>query len=197
MLYFWVRTIKNPVIGFQSFFIRIGDFKGNYYRYTASTALLNSANLTWKRYQFPLSGDPTFSRTMVGSMNLDSTNYVEFHADTWDYGYTLWLDGLQFSPCDPPLTGITMNNIPDDQELTNYPNPFSGTTEIIYELSTSGQVLLKVYDYSGREIQMLVNEFKQHGKYSIPFSADHIYPGIYFVNLTTANSNIVRKIVVY
>jgi parallel beta-helix repeat protein len=196
-LYFWVRTIKNVVIGFQGFYIRIGDFKGNYYKYTASTSLLNAANLAWKRYQFPLSGNTIFKRTMVGNMNLDSTNYVEFHADTWDYGYTLWLDGLQFSPCDPPLTGIILNNNTSDRELTNYPNPFSGKTEIIYELSTPGQVLLKVYDFSGREIYVLVNEFKQPGKYSVTFDGDNIRTGLYFISLTTPNSILCRKIMVY
>ena len=81
-------------------------------------------------------------------MNLDSTNYVEFHADTWDYGYTLWLDGLQFSPCDPPLTGITVNNNANDQELTNYPNPFSGTTEIApMNCQFPVRFCLKVYDF--------------------------------------------------
>ena len=101
-----MKTIKNPVIGFQSFFIRIGDFRGNYYKYSASTAILNNAHLAWKQYKFPLSGNSTFQRTATGSMSLDSVNYVEFHADTWDYGYTFWLDGLQFYPCDWPFTGI-------------------------------------------------------------------------------------------
>jgi parallel beta-helix repeat protein len=196
-LYFWVRTIKNPVIGFQGFFIRIGDFKGNYYRYSASTSLLNAANLIWKRYQFPLSGNTTFSRTATGNMSLDSVNYVEFHADTWDYGYTLWLDGLQFSPCNPPLTGIIGDNSTIDPELINYPNPFSGETEIVYKLSYPGQVLLKIYDFSGREIRVLVNEFKQPGKFSISFCADNIPPGFYIICLTTGDSNLIRKIVVY
>jgi parallel beta-helix repeat protein len=195
-LYFWVRTIKNVVIGFQAFHIRIGDFKGNYYKYSASTALLNAANLVWKRYQFPLSGNGTFSRTTVGNMTLDSVNYIEFHADTWDYGYTLWLDGLQFLPCDPPLTGIAVNNNSGDQELTNYPNPFSGKTEIQYKLSAPGQIILKVYDFYGREIQVLVKEFRNPGQYSIPFYADDILPGLYFISLTTPCSNIVRKLII-
>ncbi len=194
-LYFWVRTIKNVVIGFQYFHIRIGDFKGNYYKYTASTTILNAANLVWKRYQFPLSGNSTFSRTMVGNMNLDSTNYVEFHADTWDYGYTLWLDGLQFSPCDPPLTGITMNNNPNDQELTNYPNPFSDKTYIHYHLTKNEQVRLSVYTVDGKLLQVLVNDTQQPGTYIIPFDATDLQPGIYFYSLITSGWNLVKKMV--
>jgi parallel beta-helix repeat protein len=195
-LYFWVRTIKNVVIGFQAFHIRIGDFKGNYYKYTASTALLNSANLVWKRYQFPLSGNSTFTRTTVGNMSLDSVNYVEFHADTWDYGYTLWLDGLQFSPCVPPLTGIAVNSIPGVQVLTNYPNPFSGTTEIIYELSAPGKIVLGVWDIFGREIRLLDNAFRHPGKYSVRLHSDDMSPGLYFIKLISSKSTSTRKIII-
>ena len=194
-LYFWVRTIKNPVIGFQAFHIRIGDFKGNYYKYTAATSILNSANLLWKRYQFPLSGNTTFNRTLVGNMNLDSTNYVEFHADTWDYGYTLWLDGLQFSPCDPPLTGIAVNDNSDDQELTNYPNPFNGKTYIRFHITKNEQVKLSVYTVEGKLLQVLANETKQPGNYIIPFEAINLPPGVYFYNLVTSGRNLVRKMV--
>ena len=196
-LYFWVRTIKNPVIGFQSCFIRIGDFKGNYYRYSTSTGLFNGAHLNWKHYKIPLKGSTTFPRTMTGNMSLDSVNYIEFHADTWDYGYTLWLDGLQFTPCDPPLTGVAENHTASHTQLTICPNPFSGTTEIICRLSFPGQVFLNVYDISGREIRVLTNEIMQPGIYSVPFTADNIRPGLYFVSLTTQNSIVVRKMVVY
>jgi hypothetical protein len=194
-LYFWVRTIKNPVIGFQYFHIRIGDFKGNYYKYTASTSILNAAHLVWKRYQFPLSGNSTFSRTMVGNMNLDSTNYVEFHADTWDYGYTLWLDGLQFSPCDPPIMGITENNNSEEQKLTNYPNPFSDKTCIRYHLTKNEQVRLSVYTVDGKLLQVLVNDTQQPGTYIIPFDATNLRPGVYFYSLVTSARIIVKKMI--
>ena len=194
-MYFWVRTIKNVVIGFQGFFIRIGDFKGNYYRYSASTAVLNSANLVWKRYQFPLSGNSTFSRTMVGNMNLDSANYVEFHADTWDYGYTLWLDGLQFSPCDPPLTGINVNDNENDQELTNFPNPFSNKTYISYQLIKTEPVKLSVYSMDGKLVKVMVNDTQQTGTYIIPFDAANFQPGVYFYSLVTSGKSIVKKMV--
>jgi len=49
--------------------------------------------------QFPV------SRSVVGTMSLSQVNYVEIHADTWDYGFTLWVDGVQFNPC-YPITGI-------------------------------------------------------------------------------------------
>ena len=194
-LYFWVRTIRNPVIGFQNFSIRIGDPKGNYYKYTASTSYLNNANLVWKNYKVPLSGGSGFTRSSVGTMSLDNVNYIEIHADTWDYGFTLWVDGVQFSPCSP-FTGIADNKVTTDHSLQNYPNPFSGMTTISYELNSPGQVLLKVLDFTGREIQTLVNGFQNAGIYSIPFDSEDLSSGFYFLSLNNLDSRVMKKMMV-
>ncbi|MEI6681732.1 MAG: right-handed parallel beta-helix repeat-containing protein [Bacteroidota bacterium] len=98
-LWFWVRTIKQPQYGFQYFTIRVGDDHGDYYKYTASPSLLNAANLSWKQYRFPLAGNTQFTRSMAGTMSLEQVNYIEFRPDTWDYGFTMWVDGVQFHPC--------------------------------------------------------------------------------------------------
>jgi hypothetical protein len=193
-LYFWVRTIKNPFIGFQAFYIRIGDPDGNYYKYTASTNLLNAANLTWIQYKFPLSGDNNFYRSTIGQMTLDDVNYVEFNADTWDYGYTLWVDGVQFAPCEP-VTGITSNPGIMTAELQIYPDPFAGLTNIVYSIPGKEHVLVKIFDFEGKEMKTLVNETRSAGKYTIPFNAGNLAPGIYFCNLITSKTNIIRKMV--
>jgi hypothetical protein len=193
-LYFWIRTIKNPVIGFQYFHIRIGDPKGNYYKYTASTALLNAANLTWIQYKFPLSGDNTFFRSTVGQMTLDDVNYVEFHADTWDYGYTLWVDGVQFAPCDP-VTGITSDPKKVSFELQIYPDPFERLTNIIYSIPEKEHVSVKIFDLEGKEIKTLVNDTRSAGKHNISFDAGNLDPGFYFCNMVTSKINIIKKMV--
>ena len=65
------------------------------------------------------------------------------------------------------LTGITVveeKNIPESFELYhNYPNPFNPSTEIKYQIPTGGFVTLKVYDPLGREVAVLVNDYKQPG----------------------------------
>lgn len=195
-LYFWVRTIKEIPSGFQYFHIRIGDYKGNYYKYTSFPSLLNAANLTWKRYQFPLSGGPNFSRSTVGNMNLDSVNYVEFHADTWDYGYTLWVDGVQFSPCDPPMTGILVNPAPDDFNLKVYPNPFSDFTNIFYELKSAQNIRLSILDISGKEISVIVDRIVEPGSYNLQFHSGNLKPGVYVLKLVTNSKIILRKLII-
>ncbi len=196
-LYFWVRTIKQPQYGFQFFSIRIGDDHGNYYKYTASPTLLNAANLVWKQYKMPLAGNSQFSRSVSGAMSLDQVNYVEIHADTWDYGFTLWVDGVQFEPCSP-ITAVYPIKAGDVNTLINYPNPFSVSTTIVYNVKTAGSVKLEVYNSHGIRIQTLVDRFLITGAYEVEFTLSGIpdfHPGIYLLKLTSLSGVITRKII--
>ena len=49
----------------------------------------------------------------------------------------------------------------------NYPNPFNPNTRIKYSVSQSSQVIIKVFDILGNEIETLVNEQKPIGTYEI------------------------------
>ena len=194
-LYFWVRTIKQPQYGFQYFSVRIGDRKGNYYKYTASPSLLNAANLAWKQYKFPLSGGLGFTRSTSGPMSLNDVNYVEIHADTWDYGFTIWVDGVQFTPCDP-VTGFAENNGSSGVILKNWPNPFSFLTKIHYELPFPDHVLLQVLDINGKKVATLVDGEIPAGSHDINFNATNLQNGVYFCRLVTSNNTLLRKLVV-
>jgi nitrous oxidase accessory protein NosD len=197
-LWFWVRTIKQPQFGFQYFSVRVGDDHGNYYRYNAAPALLNAANQLWKQYRFPLSGNTQFSRSAIGTMSLNQVNYVEFHADTWDYGFTIWLDGVQFHPCSP-IVGIEPKAAPVKVSLENYPNPFSVTTTIVYHLVNSGPVKLEVYNSRGMKIQTLVDRILPAGDHETELNVNQIsHPGsgIFLLKLTTGTGILTRKILV-
>lgn len=65
----------------------------------------------------------------------------------------------------------------------NYPNPFNPSTMISYDLRTSGNVTVKIYDAVGKEVAVLVNEFKAPGSYNVKFDASHLSSGMYFYKL--------------
>ena len=76
----------------------------------------------------------------------------------------------------------------------NFPNPFNPTTTISYEIPKAAQVKLIVYDILGREVQTLVNETKQPGRYEAVFNATNYASGIYICRMQAGSFVQSRKI---
>lgn len=66
----------------------------------------------------------------------------------------------------------------------NYPNPFNPSTNLEFGISKSGFVSLKIYDLTGKEVAVLVNEIKSAGNYSVNWSASEYASGIYYYKLS-------------
>ncbi|MGE5449494.1 MAG: T9SS type A sorting domain-containing protein, partial [Bacteroidales bacterium] len=82
-------------------------------------------------------------------------------------------------------TSVKENSeMPFSCELSqNYPNPFNSSTTLGYSLHKPGNVVLKIYDMLGNELQTLINEFHTPGEYTIIFNAQSLSNGIYFYKL--------------
>ncbi len=85
------------------------------------------------------------------------------------------------------LTGIEINNSVSNPTkfalLQNYPNPFNPSTTIRFDVRTSGNVSLKVYDVLGREVAVLADEYLRAGSYERVFDASDLSSGVYFYTL--------------
>lgn len=91
---------------------------------------------------------------------------------------------------------INLNHVPKTTELSqNYPNPFNPSTEISYSIAKPSFVILKIYDILGREIQTLVNEFKDAGTYSLKFEAAYLTGSIYFCKFQAGDFVEVKKMI--
>ncbi len=75
----------------------------------------------------------------------------------------------------------------------NYPNPFNPSTVIRFELPSSQNVKLAVYDLLGREISVLVNESMNAGTHAITFDASALSSGVYVYRLEAGAYSITRK----
>ncbi|MBW7888165.1 MAG: T9SS type A sorting domain-containing protein [Bacteroidetes bacterium] len=94
------------------------------------------------------------------------------------------------------ITEVQQNNpaIPQVFSLSqNYPNPFNPVTTIHYQLPAASYVLLKVYDIIGREVIILVNEFKTAGTYSVQWNASAVPSGVYVYSITADKFTSVKK----
>jgi len=78
----------------------------------------------------------------------------------------------------------------------NYPNPFNPSTVISYSLAKSGNVKLTVYDLAGKEIQTLVEEYQNAGRYNVRFSIkdSDISSGVYYYTLLSDGQTLTRKL---
>jgi hypothetical protein len=65
----------------------------------------------------------------------------------------------------------------------NHPNPFQSQTTISWQQAASSHVVLKVFDFMGREIRTLVDENRSPGEYQVTFNLNGYPPGVYFYQL--------------
>lgn len=180
-LKFWIKTIKNPNYGFQGFFIRIGNYDHGYYQYTIPASDLNNAHNRWRHYNMPLKGTSKFVRSQEGYMDLDQVNYVEFHADTWDFGYTLWVDGVQFKDCTP--VGVSEISLDKPFKSVLYPNPVSESGIIRYHLPKPSKVEVQLFNLTGKKIRELILPTQSAGSNSINIDLTNLPPGVYLYRI--------------
>lgn len=95
-LAFWTYSVNDTPIGFQGNqpVVVLSSATGSY-RYTPTNQ--DMLNHGWQKHHIPLNGDAYWQRQTIGSPDLSNINAVEIHQDTWDYGFTVYYDGMQFS----------------------------------------------------------------------------------------------------
>ena len=95
------------------------------------------------------------------------------------------------------LASVTLEatTVDDDalisQELsigTNFPEPFSDVTNLVYTIPEESLVKISVYDLTGRRV--IVPVFSEHGpgSYTLEISASKLAAGMYFVVVESGGS---------
>lgn len=83
----------------------------------------------------------------------------------------------------------------DFKLLSVYPNPFNPTTNIKYELKKSGNLVIKVYDSIGLEVETIKNKYMEAGEYSELWDASSYSSGVYFIHSLFENRVTTAKVV--
>jgi hypothetical protein len=108
-LAFWLYSESDSPWGFQnnSPWIRLHTSSQSYLELHARRELMNECRNTWLRFVVPFSGNGDWDAVTVGTPDLANVNWIEFHADTWDFGLRYWLDGIDFVPLQ--ATSLSLN----------------------------------------------------------------------------------------
>jgi hypothetical protein len=77
----------------------------------------------------------------------------------------------------------------------NYPNPFNPVTTISYSLPVSGDVQLKVFDITGREVATLVNTRQNAGSYAVAWDGSASASGIYLYRVSVGGLSYAGRMV--
>jgi len=90
---------------------------------------------------------------------------------------------------------ISSDGIPQIFNLgTIYPNPFNSSTNISYTVSQGSEISIVIHDIQGRQIEKIVNEYKNPGYYNLIWNSNSIPSGVYFVKMKSIDGIKVKKI---
>lgn len=87
--------------------------------------------------------------------------------------------------------------LPQEFSLSqNYPNPFNPATKIDFDLPEEADIKLFLYDLSGKQVAVLLNDRLSAGYHSLQFKGGQLSSGMYFYRIITNKGfTSVRKMV--
>ena len=111
----------------------------------------------------------------IHTLTIDNNNYVYAGIDNgvWRRPLSEIVTSVGKQPTQPTYYMLEQN----------YPNPFNPSTKIKYSVPQTSQVVIKVFDVLGKEIETLVNEEKPSGTYELNWNATQLSSGIYFYTI--------------
>lgn len=75
----------------------------------------------------------------------------------------------------------------------NHPNPFNPTSTISFDIPKASHVQLAVYNTLGQQVAVLVNEYKQPGRYDVQFDGSKLPSGVYFYKIVAGEFTQTKK----
>jgi hypothetical protein len=81
-----------------------------------------------------------------------------------------------------------------DKSLNSYPNPLQQQNTITFYLEKPGRTTLAVYDITGKQVALLVNDMRQAGNHKTTFMANRLAAGVYTLKLMYNDKIITRKL---
>lgn len=83
----------------------------------------------------------------------------------------------------------------------NFPNPFNSSTKIVFGLPEKSRVQLRISNLVGQHVATLLDEEREPGEYEVRWNGTQdsgisLGSGMYFIEMRTASSREVRKIII-
>lgn len=87
----------------------------------------------------------------------------------------------------PLLFGTSIENTTKSAYITNlYPNPTSGLTQVDFNLSSTDNIKVELFDISGKKVSDISNGTFAKGEHTVYFETNNFENGVYFVKVTSS-----------
>ncbi|MEJ2196738.1 MAG: T9SS type A sorting domain-containing protein [Ignavibacteriaceae bacterium] len=153
----------------------------------SGTATYSEAADTWTQFSIP-----------INYLGTENPVYCSIQVNvgfSQNVGGIAFIDDLELSVISD-IESSTADEIPDNFELSqNYPNPFNPSTTLKYSVPKFSNVVIKVFDILGNEIQTLVNKEKATGTYELTWYAEGFPSGVYFYRLQAGDFVETKKMI--
>jgi hypothetical protein len=106
---------------------------------------------------------------------------------------------IQECVADTTLTGVDGDGLqPMVPRITNVPNPFGGSTEIMFDLAGKARVSITVFDIRGREVDAVFEGVLPQGQHAVTWdgksrTGEALPSGIYFYRFKAGDFEINKK----
>ena len=114
---------------------------------------------------------------------VSDTLYMWYSASGYPGGIHLWQIGLAKSALEPVSVEQEITQPTEYILSQNFPNPFNPSTKIKYYVPQTSNIVIKVFDVLGNEIETLVNEEKPVDTYELNWNAANLPSGVYFYRI--------------
>jgi hypothetical protein len=125
-----------------------------------------------------------------------NTNYE--HESLATMGGLLFVGSSGAGVWSRPLSNLNINQVKDivnrANDISVIPNPSTGVGLISFNLTTSSQVVLEIFDILGREVERVSNKFESEGDHSERFDLSDKPGGTYFITLRTNDGAITKSL---
>lgn len=149
-------------------------------------------------YRYHPPGSTAFTVNNAYALAVDSMLNIYVTGESYVSGAGASFDYLTLKLSQGPV-GVELETEPlptSIQLFQNYPNPFNSSTRIEYTIDEKTNVTLKVFNTLGQEIKTLINEEMIPGYYSRLFDGSDLPSGVYFYELITDRTRMVKKMAI-
>ena len=170
----WTLNVKTDSIEFKA---KDTGFKDSAYSWIFAAA----NGLTLTKATGPIVGH-VFAKDTIYFIELSITD---------NNGCRSYLD----SPINVAKLGFA-TYITENLSINIYPNPFNSSTTIQYTLTKKTNVMVGLYDLTGKQIALVTNQSQEVGVYQTEINTDkcHLNPGVYLLKMITDDGFVSRNI---